>query len=139
MGQLTHQTKTVMSIKPQAQGASATFNGIGVDTAGYDDAMVVMMHGTATGTVDCKVQDSADNSSFADVAGAAFVQITPSNDDTMFLGRLRCDGTVRRYLRVVSVTAASSSSLIAAAIVLGDPNLVMPDAANASVAFNITI
>lgn len=105
--------KNVQSIP--AQSVSGTVNGTGVDTAGYDEAIVVFDCGTiaATGTLDVKVQDSADNSSFADLSGAVFTQCTPSNDIAMYVGRIRCDGGVRRYLRAVATqaTAAAAASV----------------------------
>ena len=63
------------SVAPDAY-AAGTNNGTGVDTIGFREALCVLETGVvdATATLDGKIQDSADNSSFADVSGAAIVQ-----------------------------------------------------------------
>jgi len=59
--------------------------------------------------VTVKLQDSADNSSFADVASGAFTQITTTTAQAQ---RLAVGGTatVRRYVRVVTTTSAGFTS-----------------------------
>jgi len=99
------------NVKPKygvAGSAAGTVNGTGIDTAGYQEACVVLSVGNITGNLDVKVQDSADNSTFADVTGAAFVQVTASGDNSAQIGLLKLDGnTVRRYIRVVSTVQAT--------------------------------
>lgn len=104
--------KSFQSIKPQS--SSSTVNGTGVDTTGYEEAIIVLDCGTttATGTLDVKVQDSADNSSFADIAGGgvSFTQVVPANDDAIYVGVVRLsDNNIRRYIRVVGVAATAAS------------------------------
>lgn len=100
--------KHVESLTAVSRGAG-TVNGTAGDFKGCGDILVLFKAGTnqATGTHDVKLQDSADNSSFADIAGAAFVQVTTSNDDQAYKGVLR-KGTYRRYVRAVSVVAAAA-------------------------------
>lgn len=57
-----------------------------------------------------KIQDSADNSSFADLSGAAFTQITSGTPQAQRLAG-GSTATVRRYLRVSTVTTGGFSSL----------------------------
>lgn len=99
------------NVKPKygvAGSAAGTVNGTGIDTAGYDEACVVLSVGNITGNLDVKVQDSADNSSFADVTGAAFAQIGASGDNQAVIGMLKLNGnTVRRYIRIVSTVQAT--------------------------------
>lgn len=97
-----------LSLEPQAISGSSAVNGSGVDTKNYRDAMAVIRTGATAGTpvsftVDGKVQDSADNSSFADVTGLTFAQITAAN--TTKLLRLNLMGDQRRYLRIVVTPA----------------------------------
>jgi hypothetical protein len=64
-------------------------------------------------TSDCKLQESDDNSSFTDVAGAAFVQVTTAGGakiETMSINL-----TIRkRYLRLVHTGAGGSAAGLAA-------------------------
>lgn len=95
-----------------AGSAIATVTGPSIDTAGFNEATVVLSVGnvTATGTLNVKVQDSADNSAWADVSGAAFVAVTDTGDNQVQIGMLKLDGnTVRRYIRIVGVVATAAA------------------------------
>lgn len=71
-----------------------------------------------TGTdVTVKIQDSADNASFADVAGAAFTQITSGTPSTQRIA-ISNAATVRRYLRAITVTTGGFTSLTFAVAVV---------------------
>jgi hypothetical protein len=61
-------------------------------------------------TLDVKLQDSADNSSFADVTGLAFTQVTAANTKAAVFHRLNVnvDG-LRRYVRAVTAIGGTSS------------------------------
>lgn len=83
--------------------STGTDNSSAIDTAGYHQAMVVFNAGTvgSSGTVDVKVQESdASGGTYTDVSGAAFTQVTASNDDTTYVGRVNLNGT-KRFIRVV--------------------------------------
>ena len=109
------------TLRPQR--ATSTQNGTGVDTLGYNSASVALEVGTVSGTtptLDVKIQDSADNSAFADVTGLTFTQVTASNNSQV----LRIEGlnttTRRRYLRAVGTIAGTSPSFdIGVSILLG--------------------
>ncbi len=89
---------TTVSLAPAASNAS-TLTGSGVDLQEFDSpVLIVQNHGVSTGTLDGKIQDSADNSTFADVAGATFTQSTTTADVKMLT--LTPSG-VRRYIRYV--------------------------------------
>lgn len=60
-----------------------------------------------------KLQDSADNITFADIAGAAFTQITAAPAQQRIETGLTA--TVRRYVQAVTVTAGGFTSLVFAA------------------------
>jgi hypothetical protein len=121
------------TIRPQSIGAG-TLNGLAVDTQGYDEAVVVLDTGTfTTGTLDVKVQESADGSSgWTDIAGAAFAQVTSTTDDSVYVGSIRMEGPRLRYLRAVAVVA-TAACLGAVTIHLGKP-VSMPAQ---SLAFNV--
>lgn len=111
-----------VTLRPQAATA-ATVNGIGVDTAGFNSAAVLLEVGAVSGaspTLDIKIQDSANNSSFADVSGLTFTQVTAANNSQA----LRIEGlntaTRRRYLRAVATLAGTSPNFtLKVDIVLG--------------------
>lgn len=90
---------TALNLAPAASQAS-TFTGAAVDLIEYDYPIVIEQnHGVSTGTLDGKIQDSADGSTgWADVPGAAFAQSTTTADvQRMMLNA----GNIRRYIRYV--------------------------------------
>lgn len=67
-----------------------------------------------------KLQDSADNSSFADITGAAFTQITASTPQGQRIA-LANNATVRRYIRATTITTGGFTSLPFAVAVVKNP------------------
>lgn len=64
-----------------------------------------------TGTdVTIKLQDSADNVTFADLSGAAFTQVTSTTPQTQRIP-ISNAATVRRYLKVTTVTTGGFTSV----------------------------
>jgi hypothetical protein len=86
--------------------------GTGIDTtASASFGGQAYLHVTAfTGTdVTIKIQDSADNVTFADVAGFAFTQVTAAPaSERIALGST---ATLRRYLRATTVTTGGVTSV----------------------------
>lgn len=125
MRDLESKLAVAQSIAPQA--VTATVNGSGVDLRGYDGALVVIDLGTfggTTPTATIKIQDSADNTTFTDVAladlvgGDQLATIDPTNDLAVY--RRGYIGT-KRYVRVaVTAIAGTGPSLpMAAQVVSG--------------------
>ena len=83
-----------------------THVGIGVDVLGYE-AVVVLNSGTneATGTVDCKIQESDNNSTWTDWTGGAFTQVTTANDNS--IQEKAYTGT-KQYIRTVAKVLLAS-------------------------------
>lgn len=102
--------KALFSIRPVT--GTATANGTGVDTVGYDNGMVVLEVGVVSGTaptLNVKIQESDDNSSFTDVTGATFTQVTATgNSQVLRLSNLNT--TRKRYLRAVATIAGTTPS-----------------------------
>jgi len=96
-------------------GAIATTTSVSLDTKGMEQCTVILQNGVipATGTLDVKIEDSADNSSFADLAGAVFAQQVNADDDKLLMGKIKCNrasGTiVRRYLRISATVGTAIS------------------------------
>ena len=90
-------TSNLLAAVSAANTAAAT--GLGVDLKDYEGPMVVVQnHGVSTGTLDGKIQDSADNSAFADVAGLTFTQSTTTADVKSLTLQSK---QVRRYVKYV--------------------------------------
>ena len=90
---------TVTHLSASASQAS-TVTGAAVDLSGYDAPLaIIQSHGTGTGTLDGKLQHSADGSTgWADISGAAFTQSTTTADVKV----LALNPTsVNRYIRYV--------------------------------------
>lgn len=86
-------------------------NGTSIDTtASASFGGQAYLHVTAfTGTdVTIKIQDSADNASFADVTSFTFGSITGTTSARIALGST---DTIRRYIRVVTVTTGGFTSV----------------------------
>lgn len=105
--------ESLVAVLGAAGSAVATVTGAAINTAGYAAALVVLAAGafTATGTLACKVQDSADGSTdWQDVSGAAFTGLIDSTDVTCKVGRLKLDGNnVRQYIRIVTVVGTAAA------------------------------
>lgn len=90
---------------------AASNNGTGVDCLGYSRAMAVF-HSAPSGsgtTSDCKLQESSDNSTFADVTGATFTQVTTAGGAK--IQAMNIDLAKRlRYLRLVHTGAGGSAA-----------------------------
>ncbi len=90
---------TCLSLSASASQAS-TVTGSAVDLIDYDGPVsIIQNHGTGTGTLDGKIQDSADGSTgWGDVSGAVFTQSTTTAD-------VKCIAlnpkSVKRYIRYV--------------------------------------
>lgn len=91
---------------------TATANGSGVDLLAYAGKAIVTLCSTiGTGTsptLAVKLQDSADNSSFADVSGATFTQVTDAAASVQTIGYQISEN--RRYVRVVSTAGGTTPS-----------------------------
>jgi hypothetical protein len=104
---------------------SGAANGSSIDTtASVSFGAQAYLHVFAfTGTsVTVKIQDSADNSAFADVTGLTFTAATGQTSQRLATGRT---ATIRRYLRVVTTGTFSN----AAFAVMISKNKVLSDVA----------
>ena len=114
MSTLTHtyalSNATILSLIA-AQAVTANLNGTGVDIHNMKgDAVVVLDVGTPSGTgetLNVKLQDSPDNSTWTDVPGAAF----PQDGTTGGIASLVIRPNERsKYLRAVATVAGTSPS-----------------------------
>ncbi|MFF5842115.1 hypothetical protein ACFY74_11680 [Streptomyces massasporeus] len=91
---------------------TAAANGTGIDTtasASFGGQAYLQVFAFTGTDATVKIQDSADNATFADVAGFGFTQITAGpTTERIALGNT---ATIRRYVRVATVTTGGFSSL----------------------------
>ena len=101
---------TLANLLPTA-ARTATANGTGVDVTDYEGmAEVVLDSAAGTGTSptqDVKLQDSADNSTFADITGATFTQVVKAASQQNISVDL---SKARQYVRAVTTIGGTTPS-----------------------------
>lgn len=123
MSKIYDNVAVIASLVPAT--ITATTNGAGVDTFGYNDGMFVVAAGaidlTSTNeTYAFKVQDSDDNSTFTDVSG--LTTTISANNQIKEIPLRELNLTLRRYVRVVATLAGTTPSFAGTAVaVLGNP------------------
>lgn len=124
MRDLKSNIKRVPTLAPQSAGAAV--NGVGVDRAGFESAVVSFHCGAIGGTspsFTLEVQESDDNTTFTAVAdkdlqGAEPI-VTATNVGALNVGY----AGYKRYVRGIVKTVAGTSPtlLIEASVILGHP------------------
>ena len=115
--------RAVSTLKADNYSATST-DGASVDTKGYRQALVVVNAGTAAASAeaDIHVEGSPDNSTWTDISGATFAQITTANDETVYVGSIACDLNPR-YLRAVVAGDNTNAVELSVDIILMDPEI----------------
>ena len=100
---------------------TADATGAGADLQGYQGVLkIVLDSGVGTGTLNVKIQDSADNSTFADVSGKAFTQVT----DSASIQSLAIDTrAVKRYIRAALTITGTGATFGLAVVVAGQKQI----------------
>lgn len=130
------------SLDPESRTASA--NGLGVDTRGYQHATFIFhlgAHDRTTGdeTIEFQVSESDDNSTFTDIAGAttgALAAVVPNatSGNVYVISVDLSKATRKRYLRAETVAAGSTPiDLCSATVVLSNPRFDAPPSQDAAV------
>jgi len=128
----------ISGIRPQSASAGA-INGASIDRAAHNLPLSCVLHqnvgalggAPTTTSVITKLQDSADNTTFADYAPAnqnsvvqACTALTATNTDNVANINL---SSARRYIRAVTTVAftggTSPTALVAAAVVIAGENI----------------
>lgn len=111
---------TLVNLFPSAARTSSA-NGTGVDIADYEgNAAVVLDSAAGTGTsptLDVKIQDSDDNSTFADVVGATFTQVTGAAASQQ--KKVIALDKTRKYIRAVATIGGTTPSFTFSVNILG--------------------
>ena len=113
-------TKTELLSLSANDVVAASANRTGVDLVDYEGDIMAILDAEAGGasiTYAVKIQDSADNSTFADVSGLAF---TTTTANTALRETLRINSDeVRRYIRAVITVAGGSGTGAVSVVALG--------------------
>jgi len=100
---------------------TSSLNGSAVDLRDYVGDYTVILTSSAGGgtspTLDVKLQDSADNSTFADISGATFTRVTDAADSTEKVV-INADA-VNRHVRAVVTIGGTSPTFDMAVIGIG--------------------
>ena len=100
-------------------------DGAGVDLQDYQGVLKVILNsgagGGTTPTLDAKIQDSADNSAFADIPDKVFGQVTDAGASIQFLGI--DTRTVKRYIRAVLTITGTSPTFGLAVTAVGQKQI----------------
>lgn len=96
--------KVVQALAPASYAAAAEAFTSGIDCQGFDELLVILHCGvfTATGDLTCQLEESSDDAdadSYADITGATFSEVTVSNDNTDYVGRIDL-AKRERYIRL---------------------------------------
>jgi len=88
--------------------ASYSLEGTAVSIVGYS-TLVVLNSGTlsTTATLDVKIQESDDDSTYSDWSGSAFTQVTPANDNA--IQEIEYTGN-KAYIKPVATIAGATAS-----------------------------
>ena len=102
-----------IALAPMAN-ITTTANGTGVDARDFVGEIAVILSAVnvagTTPTLVVKVQDSEDNSSFADITGAVFTTVTDAGTKAATLEKITLNvDSARRYLRVVKTVGGTNS------------------------------
>lgn len=100
---------TCVSLSASASQAS-TVTGSAVDLIDYEGPVVITQnHGTGTGTLDGKIQDSPDGSTgWGDVSGATFSQSTTTADCKTLAIKPK---QIKRYIRYIGTIVTGPQNL----------------------------
>lgn len=119
---------------------NTSVNGASVDCAGYDRALVIIHVGANDVASTFELEDSADNSTFADVdlpsTGATIITTGTNETNEVYLVDINLL-YVRRYLRVQHTAGNGTAGTNASAVILLlDGKHQTPDQENTVVAIN---
>ena len=93
---------------------TSTLTGTGIDVLAYEGVALVVLNASAgtgtTPTLDVKLQHSDDNSTYADVTGGAFTQVTDVAGSAGVQVKKINVSDLTRYVRVIGTIAGTTPS-----------------------------
>ena len=130
--QLT-QGLSIPSNPTHAAAQTASFNSGSVDMQKFRRALFILDIGAVSGTsptIDAKLQESTDNSTFTDLSGnnVSITQITTANHTVTL--EVRAGQLTKRYVRVAVTIGGTTPSFTCCAIPIGGEAIEKPGNAN---------
>jgi hypothetical protein len=130
--QLT-QGLSIPSNPTHAAAQTASFNTGSVDMQKFRRALFILDIGAVSGTsptIDAKLQESTDNSTFTDLSGnnVSITQITTANHTVTL--EVRAGQLTKRYVRVAVTIGGTTPSFTCCAIPIGGEAIEKPGNAN---------
>lgn len=108
--QIGENAKQISALAAITHASAATFLGAAVDCSGYDEVTYILDVGIMTGagcTSNVKITESATSGgTYADITGAAFAELTASNDVATYLGRVRVN-PLKPFQKVSETTSGT--------------------------------
>ena len=93
---------------------TSTLTGTGIDVLAYEGVALVVLNASAgtgtTPTLDVKLQHSDDNSTYADVTGGAFTQVTDVAGSAGVQVKKINVSDLKRYVRAIGTIAGTTPS-----------------------------
>ena len=121
---LLNNLMPLLSVAPQSSGA-ATLTGSGVDVSNYKDVAGIVAAGDieAATTVDAKLQESDDDSTYSDVSGETITQLGATDDDKIRweIKYRRHAGSAKKYARLVITVGGTGNALVCGILLGGNP------------------
>jgi len=123
--------KVVTSLHPQLCNNN-TFNGTGVEVAGFGQAIVVVAIGaTDVALTTLKLQESDDNSNWSDVTDGAITGAdlpSATDDNKSWAFNYNVLGKGKRYVRPVLVAGSATGAYVHSYAILSEGSIVGTDA-----------
>lgn len=111
------------TLRPKAE--TATVNGVGIDLrdSQFNPFTAFLTVGAVSGTsptLNVKIQESDDDSTYSDITGATFAQVTAANAEEAILVKNRS----KRYVRAVATIAGTTPSFAVCCVVEAQKKIV---------------
>ncbi len=117
MDGIHESSKAVVGLIPDAHSAGTIISPAAIDTKNFDEALIMINAGVFSATGDANITvtecDTSDGA-YAAITGAVFDEITVTNDQDIFVGRLKCKNW-ERYIKLSMVLAddvADASAIV---------------------------
>jgi hypothetical protein len=106
------------TLTPAARTSTGTGTGIDMADTG-PELYAILENGTTSGTsptLDVKIQESDDNSTYSDITGAAFTQLTAAGGE-----RILVRNRTKRYVRALGTIGGSSTPTFTYSVLICAP------------------
>lgn len=111
---LNAMAQAIRLVLAAAARRTSTLTGTGIDVLAYEGVALVVLNASAgtgtTPTLDVKLQHSDDNSTYVDVTGGTFTQVTDVAGSAGVQVKKINVSDLKRYVRVIGTIAGTTPS-----------------------------